>query len=353
MAMFNPPHPGRLVMNLLVRDEDGNEIDTIANVADKLRFHRSTLNRVVKCETSITPAMALALESIGAGSAEHWLAMQTSFDLFRLRHSDAGTGVPFHAGEPLGWHPGGVPLPAAYRPSGGDIADDSERRSANARENPFFRFFSPKGLQWPVKLSKIPASQVWPGSHRRSCQFEDPFFLEGTDDVASTSVFAVCRVFGHFGVSVRSWLCGRRRRRTVVTRRRDGSGLGNSGGGMLFGISPALRLLERARHDLVGEFRHRFILSFRLVMKSFYDESVELCHRFVVSVQFLQHGKRLPPGRTLFANIRSVPPGSVLTLDQGGEIVADHRFAPLEVAVRITEVEQACTMIRAEPERIG
>ena len=45
---------------------------------------------------------------------------------------------------------------------------------------------------------------------------------------------------------------------------------------MLFGILPALRLLERARHVLVGEFRHRFILSFRLVIKSFYDESVEL-----------------------------------------------------------------------------
>ena len=89
MAMFNPPHPGRLVMNLLIRDEGGNEIDSVANVADKLGFHRSTLNRIVKCETSITPEMALALESVGAGSAEHWLAMQTSFDLFRLRHSDA------------------------------------------------------------------------------------------------------------------------------------------------------------------------------------------------------------------------------------------------------------------------
>lgn len=89
MTMFNPPHPGRLVMNQLIRDEDGNEIDSVANVADKLGFHRSTLNRIIKCEASITPEMALALEDFGTGSAEHWLAMQANYDLFQLRHTSA------------------------------------------------------------------------------------------------------------------------------------------------------------------------------------------------------------------------------------------------------------------------
>lgn len=68
-------------------------------------------------------------------------------------------------------------------------------------------------------------------------------------------------------------------------------------------------------------------------------------------VQFLQHGKRLPPGRTLFGPVRAVPPGSVLTLDPAGAITAEHRFAPLEVAVRITEAEQATALIRSELER--
>ena len=68
-------------------------------------------------------------------------------------------------------------------------------------------------------------------------------------------------------------------------------------------------------------------------------------------VQFLQHGKRLPPGRTLFGNIRAVPPGAVLTLDRNGGVVADHRFAPLRVAARVSDVEQACALIRAELER--
>ena len=89
MAMHNPPHPGRLVMHQLIRDEDGNEINSVASVAEKLNCHRSTLNRIINCEASITPEMALALENIGAGSAEHWLTMQANYDLFRLRNSSA------------------------------------------------------------------------------------------------------------------------------------------------------------------------------------------------------------------------------------------------------------------------
>lgn len=89
MAMFNPPHPGRLVMNQLIRDEDGNDISSVVGVAEKLNCHRSTLNRIINCEAAITPEMALALEKIGGGSAEHWLVMQANYDLFQLRQSSA------------------------------------------------------------------------------------------------------------------------------------------------------------------------------------------------------------------------------------------------------------------------
>ena len=89
MPMFNPPHPGRIIRHRFIRDEDGNPIDSVANFADKLNCHRSTLNRLINCEASITPEMALALEKNGGGSAEQWLTMQANYDLFQLRQNSA------------------------------------------------------------------------------------------------------------------------------------------------------------------------------------------------------------------------------------------------------------------------
>jgi len=89
MPMYNPAHPGLLIKTQLIEDEEGYKISSIAEVADKLHCHRSTLNRVINGSAAITPSMALALEKIGAGSAEHWLAMQASYDLFQLRNSHA------------------------------------------------------------------------------------------------------------------------------------------------------------------------------------------------------------------------------------------------------------------------
>ncbi len=87
--MFQPCHPGELIKIRLIEDEDGNKIDSVANVAEKLGFHRNTLNRVINGSASVSPEMALALEGIGAGSAEMWLTMQNNYDLFKLRHQTA------------------------------------------------------------------------------------------------------------------------------------------------------------------------------------------------------------------------------------------------------------------------
>lgn len=55
-------------------------------VAERLGCHRNTLNQVLREATAVTPRMAVALERVGAGSAEMWLAMQANFDLFQIRH---------------------------------------------------------------------------------------------------------------------------------------------------------------------------------------------------------------------------------------------------------------------------
>lgn len=89
MPMYNPPHPGQLLKHQLIKDEDGAQIDSIANVAHRLGCHRNTLNQVLRGATGITPRMAVSLERIGAGSAEMWLKLQAAYDLFQIRSESA------------------------------------------------------------------------------------------------------------------------------------------------------------------------------------------------------------------------------------------------------------------------
>lgn len=86
MAMHSPSHPGRIIRQRLIEDEDGHKIGSVALVAERSDCHRNTLNRVINGSASVTPEMALALEQMGTGSAEFWLTMQANYDLFQLRH---------------------------------------------------------------------------------------------------------------------------------------------------------------------------------------------------------------------------------------------------------------------------
>ena len=89
MPMYNPLHPGLLVKDRFIEDEDGKKINSVAEVANFLGCHRSTLNSLINGKYAISPAMALALEKANGGSAEHWLAMQAAYDLSALRQAKA------------------------------------------------------------------------------------------------------------------------------------------------------------------------------------------------------------------------------------------------------------------------
>ena len=83
--MHNPPHPG-----LTLRDDvlPVLGIDVTA-AAEALGVTRPTLSRVLNGAAAVSPEMALRLErwlGIGhGGSADVWLGMQTSFDLWAAR----------------------------------------------------------------------------------------------------------------------------------------------------------------------------------------------------------------------------------------------------------------------------
>ena len=82
--MKNPSHPGRLIKADL--DELGL---SVARAAEGLGVTRQQLYRVIKGGSAVTPEMALRLEKALGGMADHWLRMQTAYDLAQIRGREA------------------------------------------------------------------------------------------------------------------------------------------------------------------------------------------------------------------------------------------------------------------------
>lgn len=83
MAMHNPPHPGEFITELYLEPfgVSGREL------AHRLDVAPSTLSRILKGSSRITPDMALRLSKTLGRSPESWLAMQDAYDLWRARQS--------------------------------------------------------------------------------------------------------------------------------------------------------------------------------------------------------------------------------------------------------------------------
>ena len=78
--MRNPPHLGELVRESM-EDAGWNVTETAA----RLGCERGTLSRLLNGRAGVSAQMALALEGIGWGTAEHWMRMQASYELARAR----------------------------------------------------------------------------------------------------------------------------------------------------------------------------------------------------------------------------------------------------------------------------
>ena len=81
MAMYNPPHPGEFITGIYLEPNgiSGREL------AAKLDVAASTLSRILKGTSRITPEMALRLSKAIGRSPESWLAMQDNRDLWVAR----------------------------------------------------------------------------------------------------------------------------------------------------------------------------------------------------------------------------------------------------------------------------
>lgn len=82
MTMRNPPHPGELIRDLMAQAPDSARAALRGGAMPPEAF-----DAVLDGDAPVTPELALALERIGWSDAEHWLRMQASYDLARLRRA--------------------------------------------------------------------------------------------------------------------------------------------------------------------------------------------------------------------------------------------------------------------------
>ena len=83
MEMFKPPHPGEFIFETYMEPYG----ISCRYLADKLCVSASTLSRLLKGQSGISPEMALRLSKSIGRSPESWLAMQDKYDLSIVRRN--------------------------------------------------------------------------------------------------------------------------------------------------------------------------------------------------------------------------------------------------------------------------
>lgn len=90
MTTHNPAHPGEILKELVIEPFKL----TITDVAEHLNVSRKTLSKVLNGLGAITPEMAVRLElAFAKPSAEHWLRLQSAYDLSVLKNQKASLHV--------------------------------------------------------------------------------------------------------------------------------------------------------------------------------------------------------------------------------------------------------------------
>lgn len=78
--MHNPPHPGAVLKDTVVRADGGL---TVTEFAKRLGVSRVALSRVVHGHAAVSAELAIRLAAALGGSAESWLNMQVAYDLWQ------------------------------------------------------------------------------------------------------------------------------------------------------------------------------------------------------------------------------------------------------------------------------
>lgn len=83
MTMYNPPHPGEFIREVYLEPFSISS----RQLASSLGISPSTLSRLLKGDSGISPEMALRLSKVLGRTPESWLAMQDMYDLWVARNT--------------------------------------------------------------------------------------------------------------------------------------------------------------------------------------------------------------------------------------------------------------------------
>jgi antitoxin HigA-1 len=81
MAMHNPPHPGEVIREEILKPLGLS----VSKAAQHLGVSRQILSKVLEGNGAVTPEIAYRLSLLFKPSAESWLQQQAAFDLWQLR----------------------------------------------------------------------------------------------------------------------------------------------------------------------------------------------------------------------------------------------------------------------------
>jgi len=81
MTMHNPPHPGEFIHATYLEPHN----TSVRALAESLGVSASTINRIINCQSAITPSMALRLSKALGRTPESWLSMQHQYDLWHAK----------------------------------------------------------------------------------------------------------------------------------------------------------------------------------------------------------------------------------------------------------------------------
>lgn len=81
MRMFNPPHPGLVILDMM-----GDR--TVSEVAEELGVARCTLSRVINGKAAISADLAFRLSQVFGPYTETWLEMQAVYDAWQIEHRE-------------------------------------------------------------------------------------------------------------------------------------------------------------------------------------------------------------------------------------------------------------------------
>ncbi|XPF95672.1 HigA family addiction module antitoxin [Colwellia sp. RE-S-Sl-9] len=89
MSMYNPPHPGEFIYDVYLEPSGYS----CRYLAKQLDVASSTLNRILKGQSAISPEMALRLSKAIGRTPESWLSMQDNYDLWHAKQQVNLTNV--------------------------------------------------------------------------------------------------------------------------------------------------------------------------------------------------------------------------------------------------------------------